>query len=522
MKDSIIQLDDSEEDDSIEELQEKSWIDERRLKSTQNPYSSLPEYKLKADIPPFNGNCKLEDLLDWFYEVEAFFDFMEVPDHSKIKLVAYKLKGGAAAWWKKLGEDRRNAKKPPIKTWERIRNLMRLKFLPQDYRQQLFLKLQSCRQRARLVEEYVAEFYNLIARNQLKESEEQLVARFIDELNNLIQQSMTQSVFTMVEVVQQALKIERRVLQSTKATPTRSSHSPGNYISSYSRYTPPQHNYVPASSVLYQREDNIHYSGQQQQPINFTNSPLPVNSKPFLATPNDASQVPDPQSFQQQSTRFNNRHQNSFPPQNKPHNAYAKYIGDKCNKCNPTGQTSGDFRKFNGFVGNPHSFTNDQEDVTASDTEKEEEDDTPYEIHGSFGGNYLGMIRSLLLSRPCHSQRHSILKSQCEINGKICDMIIDSGSVENYVSSYAVKKLGLPVTKHPEPYIVGWVNGSSTKNIVHQCFVRFSFPEYEDSALCDVIDMSATHILLRRSWELILKRYITDLIILTLSSRAES
>jgi len=37
--------------------------------------------------------------LDRAYEVENFFDMAYIPEEKHIKFVAYKLKGGAAAWW---------------------------------------------------------------------------------------------------------------------------------------------------------------------------------------------------------------------------------------------------------------------------------------------------------------------------------------------------------------------------------------------------------------------------------------
>ncbi|XP_026439174.1 uncharacterized protein LOC113337805 [Papaver somniferum] len=80
-------------------------------------------------------------------------------------------------------------------------------------------------------------------------------------------------------------------------------------------------------------------------------------------------------------------------------------------------------------------------------------------------------------------------------------MIIDSGSTENYVSSKLVEKLGLPVTLHPKPYSVGWINSSSTQQIHHQCLVKFSLPRYSDYVLCDVINMTAASLLLGRPWQ---------------------
>ena len=49
-------------------------------------------------------------------------------------------------------------------------------------------------------------------------------------------------------------------------------------------------------------------------------------------------------------------------------------------------------------------------------------------------------------------QRENIFHTRCEIQGKICSMIIDSGSCANVISNIVVDKLGLPTTKHLEPY----------------------------------------------------------------------
>ncbi|GKF21934.1 hypothetical protein Tco_0070572 [Tanacetum coccineum] len=43
-----------------------------------------------AEIPNFLGNLDLEAVLDWLYEVDKFFDIMDVPEEEQVNIVAYK------------------------------------------------------------------------------------------------------------------------------------------------------------------------------------------------------------------------------------------------------------------------------------------------------------------------------------------------------------------------------------------------------------------------------------------------
>ena len=47
---------------------------------------------MKVEIPTFNRSVDIEEFLDWLYEVETFFDIMNISQDRKVPLVAYKLK----------------------------------------------------------------------------------------------------------------------------------------------------------------------------------------------------------------------------------------------------------------------------------------------------------------------------------------------------------------------------------------------------------------------------------------------
>ena len=53
------------------------------------------EYKIKVDIPIFSSNFSIEEILDWLVDVDRFFEYMDMLEERRMKLVAHRLKGGA-------------------------------------------------------------------------------------------------------------------------------------------------------------------------------------------------------------------------------------------------------------------------------------------------------------------------------------------------------------------------------------------------------------------------------------------
>jgi hypothetical protein len=99
-------------------------------------------------------------------------------------------------------------------------------------------------------------------------------------------------------------------------------------------------------------------------------------------------------------------------------------------------------------------------------------------------------------------QHHNLFHSWCTIGGKVCQLVIDSGSCENVVAEEVVEKLALETEKHPNPYRLEWLKKGNEVIVSKRCLVSFSIgSRYKDKMWCDVVAMDACHLLLGRPWQ---------------------
>ncbi|XP_058774997.1 uncharacterized protein LOC131649250 [Vicia villosa] len=280
------------EDSSSDEEEPHDEEDNRR--NLQNNH----DYRVKADIPLFYRTMGVEELLDWKIDVDRFFDVMGVPENKQVKMVAIRLKSTAAVWWDKLVVQRQRKRKRPIRTWQRMKQLMLERFLPEDYEHIIYKMYIECVQGKRTVTEYVkygvlqyaAEFLRFSERNELGESENQKVARYISGLKGSLQEKMgLQTVWTIAEASSLALKAELM------------EKSPRNF-SSIERYSP---------------QSNCESTGNMEK--NVTSRDSNLGNKGASSSSN----------VQQGKT-----------PIQRPNNPYARPSIDTCYHCNGRGHKS--------------------------------------------------------------------------------------------------------------------------------------------------------------------------------------
>ncbi|VFQ63926.1 unnamed protein product [Cuscuta campestris] len=129
----------------------------------RTPEKSASDFKI--DMPTFEGKNDLDDFLEWLETVERVFDFKDVSEEKKVKLVALKFRKYASTWWTNVTIRSRRENKSPVTSWTKMRTLLKKKFLPENYIRENFSKLQYLKQGSRSVEEYNREFEELLLRN---------------------------------------------------------------------------------------------------------------------------------------------------------------------------------------------------------------------------------------------------------------------------------------------------------------------------------------------------------------------
>jgi hypothetical protein len=60
----------------------------------------------KMDIPMYEGNLDVEEILDWFRALDKYFDYEDIEEDKKVKHAVTRLKGHATLWWDELQDDR--------------------------------------------------------------------------------------------------------------------------------------------------------------------------------------------------------------------------------------------------------------------------------------------------------------------------------------------------------------------------------------------------------------------------------
>ncbi|XP_057247500.1 uncharacterized protein LOC130589887 [Beta vulgaris subsp. vulgaris] len=174
---------------------------------------------LRLDLPDFDGAMKPEKFLEWLQRMERVFDYKDYDDAKRFKVAILKLTGYASLWYENLKNKRRKDGKPSLHSWEKLKTRMKKRFLPSDFTQDMFRKLQVLQQNTLSVEEYVVEFEKINMLCDVDEKAEHKIARFIAGLDKKLAKKVDlQPYWSFEEVVQVAMRAEKYVKAKKAST----------------------------------------------------------------------------------------------------------------------------------------------------------------------------------------------------------------------------------------------------------------------------------------------------------------
>jgi hypothetical protein len=403
--------------------------------------NSRPGFDMKVDIPDLEGKMQPDDFIDWLTTVERIFNFKDIPENRKVKVVAIKLRKHASIWWEHLKRQREREGRERITTWAKMKRELKRKYLPDHYKQDAFMKFHNFKQRELSVEEYTTEFDHLMIRCDVVEQEEQMIARYLGglhvEISDVVQ---LQPYWNYYDVCKLAMKVEKQ--QKEKR---------GNSFRSFTR-------------------DGVSNRG------NGSTSKTTTIPKTAAAKPKN------------EATSGSNR-------------PVISNTNRRCFKCQGFGHIASDCpnRKMVTLVEEDMEME-DEDDFSPETNEHVAEEE---EITYADRGEALVVQRSLKVTYVEDEWlRNNIFHTRCTSHGKVCNVIIDGGSCENVVAATMVEKLKLKTEDHPEPYKLQWLRKGNEVKVNKRCLVEFSIGKnYKDAVVCDIVPMDACHLLLGRPWQ---------------------
>ena len=122
-----------------------------------------------------------------------------------------------------------------------------------------------------------------------------------------------------------------------------------------------------------------------------------------------------------------------------------------------------------------------EEEAEEEDVEEEVESDHEDELTMPDHDTSLVAPRNLKIGVGASEEdwlQSNVFHTRCTSKGKVCLVIVDSGSFENCVSMKMVQKLDLKMIPHPKPYNLCWLQKGIDIKVKHRCLVSFTIGKH--------------------------------------------
>jgi len=210
---------------------------EDRCQNVAKPY--FPFVKL----PSFSGDGDPNVYLGWEAKVVQIFHVHEVLEAQRVRLASLEFLDYAMQWWNKTLMDIGLNKRPPVVSWNDLKECMHDIFVPPHFRKDLLLKLQRLHKGTLSVDAYFKELETLLIKIDMHENEEAKMARFVSDFRRDIQDVVELYEYSSLQnLVHLAIKVESQISMKNAFKNTHNdeyyNNSWKNKIKSSSKYPP--------------------------------------------------------------------------------------------------------------------------------------------------------------------------------------------------------------------------------------------------------------------------------------------
>jgi len=163
-------------------------------------------------LPSFSGDTDPNMYLGWEAKCEQISHVHEVQEDQRVRLASLEFLDYAMQWWHKTLMDIGLNKRPPVVSWDNLKECMRNRFVPPHFRKDLLLKLQRLHQGTLSVDAYFKELDTLLIRIDMHENEKAKMARFMSGLKWDIQNVVELHEYSSLQnLVHLAIKVETQI-----------------------------------------------------------------------------------------------------------------------------------------------------------------------------------------------------------------------------------------------------------------------------------------------------------------------
>ena len=156
-----------------------------------HPNDDQEDKMIQIDIKDFDGqSSNPEEYLEWEASMERYFEYRGTTPEGQYKVAKMKLTKLAAMWLEGIQRQRVREHRERIDTWDKLKKHLNRKYVPINFKHQMYIKWSTLSQKGRSVIEYIREWEKLVVMCDIEDAEDLKLTKFLSGLREDIRDQL--------------------------------------------------------------------------------------------------------------------------------------------------------------------------------------------------------------------------------------------------------------------------------------------------------------------------------------------